>query len=182
MDYKDFTDRQVAFDKFVQYRKKIYDSIEKEKFFDEFAALCTKAVDGDCVAQDCVAYFFKKGVPDLLMPNFEAYMSWQVLAGANGNRFALEKMEFFMQSAINAIIYNEEILQAALKRRNITKTNALMVISNLICEGIADELQLDPKKLMPEENRASLYTPQKNRRFIAAMEDSLPKVVEYLVS
>ncbi len=182
MDYKDFTERQKAFDKFVKYRREIYDSIDKGDFFDEFTELCEKALSGDCVAQDCVAYFFKKGVPEYLLPNFELYMSWQILAGANGNEFAIEKMEFFLQPALNAIIYDEQILQAALRRKNVTKENALMVISNLICEGIADELALDPKKLIHMGNAASEYSPEKNRTYISAMENCLPNVIRYLMT
>lgn len=182
MDYKFFTDRQKAFDGFVKYRRTIYDSVEKDEFFDDFTELCEKALSGDCVAQDCAAYFFKKGIPGFLMPNFELYMSWQILAGANGNEFAIEKMEFFLQPALNAIIYEEKILQEAFRKRNITKENALMVISNLICEGIADELKLDPKKLIHIKNTPSEYSPEKNRVFINAMETCLPRVVEYLIS
>ena len=182
MDYKDFTNRKKAFDGFVEERKKVLESIEKGKFVDTFSDLCARAMTGDCIAQDCVAYFFNKGVPDLLMPNFEYYMSWQILAGANGNEFALEKLEFFLNVAINTIIYDEEILKAALKNGNVTKDNALMVISNLLCEGMADELKLDPKKLIEIKNKPSTYTPEINRVFVLAMEKCLPEVVDFLMS
>ncbi len=183
MEYKNFTDRQIAFDGFVKYRREVYDSIDDGKFFDVFTELCSKAMLGDCIAQDCVAYFYKKGVPDFLLPNFNAYMSWQILAGAGGNEFAIEKMEFFLQNAINEIIYDEETMQMALIRGNITSSNALMVISNLICEGIADELQLDPKSLIHiDTSVASPYSPDKNRLFLNAMEKCMSSVRSFLVS
>lgn len=182
MDYKDFTLRQKAFDKFVKYRKEIYDSAERGVFYESFTELCTQALAGDCVAQDCVAYFFKKGVPDFLVPNYDYYMAWQILAGANGNEFALEKMEFFLQVAINTIIYDDQILQTALRRKNITKDNALMMISNLICEGMVDELKLNPKDLIQIGSKAILYSNEINRKYIMAMENCLPKVIEFLMS
>ena len=40
MDYKDFTDRDTAFNSFVKYRRAVIDSIEEGKFFDEFFELC----------------------------------------------------------------------------------------------------------------------------------------------
>lgn len=182
MDYEKFTDRKTAFDGFVKYRKEVYDSVERGDFFDVFTELCSQALAGDCIAQDCVAYFFKKGIPEYLLPNFEFYMSWQILAGANGNIFALEKMEFFLQNALNEIIYNEEVLKTALLRGNITKDNALMMISNLICEGIVDQLQLDPKQLIHMSNKPSTYSPEKNRIYLNAMENCLQDVINYLVS
>lgn len=182
MDYKDFTSRNDAFNGFVKLRKEVLDSVDRGNFGDVFTELCTKALSGDCVAQDCVAYFFNKGIPNVLLPNFENYMSWQILAGANGNEFALEKMEFFLNSALYAIIDDEEILSAAFLKKNITKSNALMVISNLICEGIVDQLKINPKDLINFKAKASLYKPEKNRVFLNAMDECLPEVVDFLVS
>ena len=182
MDYKDFTNRKLAFDGFVAYRREIYDSVEKGKFYESFTELCTKALSGDCIAQDCVAYFFHKGVPDFLVPNFDFYMSWQILAGANGNAFALEKMEFFLNNAVNRIIYNDQLMQIAFKRKNLNKENALMVISNLVCEGIVDELEINPKDLIRIGDKASLYTPEKNRKYLNAIERCLPVVEAFLAS
>ncbi|MBP3431984.1 MAG: hypothetical protein J6K39_03945 [Clostridia bacterium] len=182
MDYKDFTKRQEAFNKFVKYRKDVLNSVENGDFADVFTELCTKALSGNCIAQDCVAYFFNKGVPDLLAPNFEYYMSWQILAGANGNEFALEKMEFFLNSALEELIDDEEVLTEAMRRGNITKDNAIMVISNLLCEGMVDELKINPKNLVNISNTASLYTPEKNRVFLEALDDCLPDVADFLMS
>lgn len=182
MDANLFTDRDVAFQKFVEERKKILESAEKGEFVDAFTELCTKALSGDCVAQDCVAYFFNKGLPNELSPNFDFYMSWEILAGANGNEFALEKMEFFLNPVLEEITDDVDLLKEAMLRKNITKDNALMVISNLICEGIADELELDPKNLINIENKASYYTPEKNRVYLDAMQKSLPNVVGFLLS
>ena len=183
MEYKDFTDRQTAYDGFIKYRRQLMDCVEKGNFFDEFTELCARAMGGDCVAQDCVAYFFSRGVPGVLLKNYDYYMSWQILAGANGNMFALEKLEFFLNSALEEIVGNEEILSQAFYRRNITKDNALMVISNLLCEGIVDQLQLDPKKLVRFDNKKEVsYSPQINRPYLTALDDCFADVVDFLVS
>lgn len=182
MDYQNFTKRQDAFDGFVKLRKTVNDSIDKGNFVDVFTDLCSTAMAGDCVAQDCVAYFFNRGVPKLLQPNYEYYMSWQILAGANGNEFALEKMEFFLNPALEPIVNDEELLHRALKRRNITKDNALMVISNLVCEGIVDELKINAKDLINVSNEPCVYSANRNRKYLDAMDKALPKVVEFLLS
>lgn len=182
MDYNDFTPRQEAYNGFVKMRKAVFDSIDQGKFEDVFADICANALAGDCVAQDCVAYFFNKGVDGYLAPNYDYYMSWQILAGANGNEFALEKLEFFLNPALEPIVDDEEILTTAMQNKTITKDNALMVISNLICEGIVDELHIEPKNLVKIQSKESLYTPQKNRTYLDAIERCIPNVVEYLMS
>lgn len=182
MDYKDFTKRQTAFDGFVKYRREVLDSAENGAFTEVFTELCTRALAGDCIAQDCVAYFFNKGVPDFLAPNYDYYMSWQILAGANGNEFALEKLEFFLNLALEQILADEELLTLALKHKNITKDNALMVISNLLCEGIVDQLHLDPKNLIDIDKKAKPYTPEKNRVYTNALDDCLLDVAKFLIS
>lgn len=182
MDANLFTDRDFAFKSFVEERKKIIESADRGDFVEAFTELCTKAMAGDCVAQDVTAYFFNRGFDNFLQPNFEYYMSWEILAGANGNEFALEKMEFFLNPALEKITDDVELLKNAMLRRNITRDNALMVISNLICEGIADELHLDAKKLINISNKASRYSPEKNRIFLDAMEKALPNVVDFLLS
>lgn len=182
MDYKDFTDRDTAYKEFIKLRKEVIESAGKGNFNETFTELCTRAMTNDCVAQDVVAYFFNKGLPDYLLPNYENYMAWQILAGANGNEFSLEKMEFFMNSALEEIVDDEEILTKAFLRKNIKKNNALKVIGNLICEGIVDELNLNPKNLIKFKQTLSTYAPEKTRVFLSAMEKCLPKVVEFLVS
>ena len=182
MDYKDFTPKDEAFKKFVAYRKQIMDAADKGKFEEVFFDVVAKAMDGDCIAQDCAAYFYNKGFDDF-QPNFENYMSWEILAAANGNEFAIEKLQYFLAVALDEFVYGDNgILKTALIRGNVTKENAIYVISNLICEGIVDQLQIEPKKLISMSRVASEYTPAKNRIFITAMENSLADVAEYLVS
>ena len=100
----------------------------------------------------------------------------------SSNEFALEKMEFFLNPALDAIINDEEILAEAFRKKNIEKDSAMMVISNLLCEGIVDELQLDPKKLIQIEQKPKPYSPKLQRMFSDALNKSMYNVAEYLIS
>ena len=182
MDYKDFTNRTRAYNGFVFYRKEVLDSVEIGDFNVIFTELCTRALSGDPIAQDVTAYFFNKGVPGFLKPNFDYYMRWQILAGANGNCFALEKLEFFLNSALNELVYNEEFLKQAMRKRNINADNALYVISNLLCEGIVDELKINPKDLIKINDQESLYSSAKNRVYLDALDKCVEKVAMFLLS
>ena len=181
LDYKDFIPRDEAYKSFLKYRKEVMDAADEGDFGGAFADVCEKAIEGDAVAQDVLAYFYNKGFDDF-QPNFENYMSWEILAGANGNEFALEKLQFFLDVGLNTIIYDDEVLKRAMIRGNVTKENAIPMISNLICEGMVDELGLDPKNLVSINHDASEYTPAKNRVFVNAMENCLYRVIEFLMS
>ncbi len=182
MDYKKFIDKKTAYDGFVKYRKKILDSEEKGTFEDVFSDICAKAMMGDAIAEDCVAYFYSKGIPGFLNQNYELYMSWQVLAAANGNCFSIEKLEFFLKYVLDLIFTKDDILKEAIIRGNITKDNALYVISNLLCEGIVDILKIDPKKLIQKDNTEEPFSLETNRKFVKALEDSVVPVAKYLIS
>ena len=91
-------------------------------------------------------------------------------------------MQFFLDVALNSIIYDDEILKTAIINGNVTKDNAIYVISNLICEGMVDELNLNTKEMIGMSKVPSEYTPAKNRHFVLAMDNCLPAVVEFLMS
>ncbi len=181
MDYRDFTPKDVAYNKFLQYRKQIIDNADNGEFNQAFLDVAAKAIDGDCVAQDCIAYFFNRGFDDF-KPNYEYYMSWEVLAAANGNVFAIEKLQFFLDVAVTAIIFEKDILKAAMVKRNLNKDNAVLVISNLICEGMVDELGLNAKELTDVTKEGEAYSAGIHRKFVSAMENCLPRVIDFLVS
>lgn len=181
MDYKNFIDKETSYNGFVKYRRKIIDASEKGKFEEAFTDIGTKALEGDAIAQDVMAYFYNKGLPNFLKPNYELYISWQILASANGNMFAIEKTEFLIKYALDVIFDSDAVLRQAILRGNIDKDNALYVVSNLICESMVDTLHIDAKKLIEIQGETK-YSPEVNRKFVLAMESSIPVVVNYLVS
>lgn len=181
MDYKNFIDKETSYNGFVKYRRKIIDASEKGKFEEAFTDIGTKALEGDAIAQDVMAYFYNKGLPNFLKPNYELYISWQILASANGNMFAIEKTEFLIKYALDVIFDSDAVLRQAILRGNIDKDNALYVASNLICESMVDTLHIDAKKLIGIQGEMK-YSPEVNRKFVLAMESSIPVVVNYLVS
>lgn len=182
VDYKKFIDKDIAREKFIKYRKSILDSAERENFDETFADIGTKALEGDAVAQDCIAYFYSKGLPGHLKANYDLYMSWEVLACANGNCFAIEKLEFFLKYALDIIFSVDKVLYDALRKGNITKENGLYVISNLLCESIVDILKINPKELISRDNTSQPFSNDVNRKFVDALEISMPIVVQYIIT
>ena len=180
MNYENFVKRDDAYKKFVKQRKLVIDSVQKGNFADVFSNLCADALEGDSVAEDCVAYFFNKGISNILQPNYEFYMFWQILAGANGNEFALEKIEFFLNSALEQIVEDTELVANAMRKQKMDASNALMVISNILCEAIIDHLNFDAVDFVKVKDEPSLYSTEKNRPFVDALNAGLVDVVNFL--
>lgn len=181
MDYKKFINKDKGYDGFIKYRRMVIDASERGKFDEVFTDIGTKALEGDAIAQDVMAYFYNKGLPGFLKPNYELYLSWQILSSANGNCFAMEKTEFIIKFALDSIFDSDAVLKQAILRGNINKDNAIYVITNLICESMVDILKINAKDLVLQQGEMK-FSQEVNRRFVLAMERSVPVVVNFLVS
>lgn len=181
MDYKKFINKDKGYDGFIKYRRMVIDASEKGKFDEVFTDIGTKALEGDAIAQDVMAYFYNKGLPNFLKPNYQLYLSWQILSSANGNCFAMEKTEFIIKFALDSIFDSDAVLKQAILRGNIDKDNALYVVTNLICESMVDILKINAKGLVLQQGEMK-FSQEVNRRFVLAMERSVPVVVNFLVS
>lgn len=181
MDYKKFINKDKGYDGFIKYRRMVIDASERGKFDEVFTDIGTKALEGDAIAQDVMAYFYNKGLPGFLKSNYELYLSWQILSSANGNCFAMEKTEFIIKFALDSIFDSDAVLKQAILRGNIDKDNALYVVTNLICESMVDILKINAKGLVLQQGEMK-FSQEVNRRFVLAMERSVPVVVNFLVS
>ncbi len=174
--------------KFIEMRRsfqksyKNADFLEKEETFNKlYDDICINAVDGDIIAQDFLAYLNKKGYGDFLLPNYDLSMRWQILAGANGNGFAIEKLTIFLSFAIDKILNVDDVKEIA-DRNGIFQENYQYILGRLICEGIADELNINARDLIREAPKNVEYSPKIMRVFDIAREDAIPRVLKFLRS
>ena len=108
MEYNEFIRRKDAYNSFKELRKILNGSISnpkewKKSFKDMFAEVGALAMENNCIAQDVLSYYYKDGVEGVIEENYDQYMQWEILAGANGNEFAIEKLQFFLNYAIQEI-------------------------------------------------------------------------------
>ena len=186
MEYNDFIKRKDAYNSFKELRKILNGSISSPKewrksfkeMFDEVGGL---AMENNCIAQDVLAYYYKDGVEGELEENYDQYMQWEILAGANGNEFAIEKLQFFLNSAIQEVVDSDH-LQKILLTNGMDEQNYIFILGNLLCEGIVDELKIEPKKLVDAPQEKQEYTVERQRVYRRALDKCLPKVMEYLLS
>ena len=186
MEKERFIKKSDAFEGFTKLRTLLNDVIEnpedyKKSFSDMIAEVGALAMEGNPIAQDVMSYYHKDGVKNLIPENYDLYMQWAILAAANGNEFTIEKLQFFLNYAFEEIVASEKLPQI-LAKNGITETNYLYVLGNLLCEGIVDEMQITAEKLVKAQNKASAFTAEKLREYRRALDKSLPKVLDYLLS
>ena len=158
------------------------DFLEKEEIMiDIFNDMCLLSTKNDAIAQDYLAYIFKKGFGEVIPVNYEKYMQFEILAGANGNNFVIDKLNLFLNFALNEILYVEDFPYIASKN-GITSRNFNYVVGRLICVGIADELRLDAEKLVKSPIEHKEFTASVMRDFDKARSASIPKVLKFLRS
>ena len=186
MEYNDFIRRKDAYNSFKELRKILNGSISnpkdwKKSFKEMFAEVGGLAMENNCIAQDLMSYYYKDGVEGVIEENYDQYMQWEILAAANGNEFAIEKLQFFLNYAIQEIAENEKI-EKILLINGLDEENYMYILGNLLCEGIVDELGITAKKLVDEKPKKQEYSLERMRVYRNALENSLPRVVEYLLS
>ena len=187
MNQEEFVRRNDGYTGFIELRNVLNDCINnprdyRKSFVDMFADVGALAMAGNSIAQDVMSYYYKTGVRNTFPENYDLYMQWEILAGANGNEFAIEKLQFFLSYAFEQIVDNEQ-LPKILTVNNINENNYIYVLGNLLCEGIVDELQITAKKLVENQSKQPVkYSPDKLRVYRKALNNALPKVLDYLLS
>ena len=173
---------------FLVLRRNTKRKIEKADFMnkdevtiDSFNDICLMASKNDPIAQDYLSYIFKKGLGNIIPVNYEKYMQFQILAGANGNNFALDKLALFLNFALNEIAYAEDFEYIATKNE-LNQNNFLYIVGRLLCEGIIDEMQLNPEKLVKDPIEHIEFNSPLMRKFDKARNASIPKVLKFLRS
>lgn len=148
----------------------------KENFADVFAEVKDGAREGDAVLQDVLAYYYKDGYPGWLYENYKRYMDWEILAGANGNKFAIDKLQFFMSYAYDEIV--EDDLFPKIKYYNkIDEYNYIYIIGQKICEELATKLNLDAQTLAAEKDTYLPYAPEYFRDYRRAVDEIVHLVI-----
>lgn len=179
-----FVEYQDAFDQFTVMRKEVLDCVEKtpEKFFDVFDELKFKALYGNCVAMDVLAYFYKTGIPKHLPENYNRYIAWQFLAAGRGNKFAIDKLMFLIGAACDTISEHEEFGEMVYKN-DITEENVMHVLGKALCKILVrDFLLAFPIDLVKLDD---LYEPYSQEAFInlrKMIDAAIPPTCEFLLS
>lgn len=182
MDYSSDSCQQ----EFLRIRKnfqklaRITSSTEREEsLINAYNDICLRASKDDCIAQDYLAYIFKKGLEQIVPINYERFMQWQILSGANGNQFAIDKLFLFLKFSFDEIMSVDDF-DYIIRRNCLNNNNYSYIVGRLICEGIVDDLLIDAKKLLSEPLTYNEYNPVSMRVFDRSRNFVIPKVLKFL--
>ncbi|MDD2445499.1 MAG: hypothetical protein PHX09_01665 [Clostridia bacterium] len=173
---------------FMALRSKINKTIQKASYenkeevvIDCYNDVCLDAAKNDPIAQDYLSYIFKKGLESVIPVNFDKSMKWQILAAANGNQFAIDKLALFLSHALNEIMMANDI-GYIIARNELSEQNFNYIVGRLVCEAIADELQLNAERMIKEGLSHIEFNPKLMLSFNRARSFAIPKVLKFLRS
>lgn len=181
---KPFVPYKDAFEEFTKLRKEINDLVsndKKEEFKELFKEIKIAAAKENTVAMDILAYYYKTGIEGFLHENYKRYISWQLVAAARGNEFAIEKLQFLIGYACDAIILCEDY-ELIKYKNDIFDDNILYVLGKAVAKMLVKELKIYPIDLYTMDDD---YVPFRQEHFVNLRHDIdniIPKTIAYLKS
>ena len=104
-------------------------------------------------------------------------MNFEILAGAQGNEFAIEKLQFFLGNAYDRIVESAEFPQ--IKYYNdIDEFNYVSIIGQRICAALVEKLELNAQTLSKTTDEYDPYLPEYFRDYRKAVDEVVPKVIK----
>lgn len=184
MDYESMTADEFR-DLGIARREAIYaktmniGSIKAEKIMnDEYVNLCTDAAGGDPIAEDLLATWFRNG-NEVVPENIDISMKWLILAGANGNKYSLDRLKIHFGFAFDAIINLNDFGGFAYKF-GINGDNYQYILGKLLCDAVVDDMKINAYDLAKEKPAYLPYSGIILRAFDRAITRAIDVVVAYL--
>lgn len=145
---------------------------------DAYVELCGDGAGGDPIAQDLLAEWFRNG-NQVVPENIDISMRWLILAGANGNKYSLDRLKIHFGFAFDAIIALNDFPNFAVKH-GINGDNYQYILGKLLCDAVVDDMKIDAYDLARRERVAIPYSAVILRAFDRSITRAIDIVVEYL--
>lgn len=187
LNRRPFVPYKECFDSFIALRKEFNDLAEKgkEEFLEGFQELKLAAAQENTVAMDLLAYYYKNGVSNdnekILAENYPRFITWELISAARGNEFAIEKLQFLIGYACDAIIEDEDFEVIAYKN-DITDGNLLYVLGKAICKILVKEKKFFPVDVYQLEDNSAPFKQEYFVNFRHDIDSIIPKTIAYLKS
>ncbi len=180
---KAIIEREKAFKGFMDMRAKVNNSLDyytgPKSFFAIFDNIKKEAGKGDAISQDILAYYYKSGIEDFLYEDYTKYLKWELLSGANGNSFAIEKLQFLFGYAYDSIVAHEDF-PLIKYLNNIDEYNYIVIIGQIICDQVVKHLNLDEKALAEEEDNGDEFRAEVFRDYRKAIDSCMDSIIKQL--
>lgn len=181
---KPFTSYNEAFEGFTKLRKELNNLIEDDPrgFKEKIEELKDKALHGDVIAMDVLAYYYKSGVGRMLPENYMRYIKWEFLAAARGNELAIEKLQFLIGYACEEIM-NCDDYETIEYKNDIDEYNVLYVLGKNLCKiMVKDFLEAFPVDLVQLDDLHEPYTQESFIILRKNLDAAIPKTIAFMKS
>lgn len=185
MDYEKMSLEDFKYE-LLRLRESIYKKTEKvgsiqaKKIMqEEFERICVDAVSGDPICEDLLAEWFRNG-NEVVKENLDTSMQWLILAGANGNKFSIQRLKLHFDYAFDRIIDHKDFGKMAYNN-NINEYNYEYAIGKLLCDAIVDDLKIDALELAKKPQIYLPFNGKTMRRFDDSITKSTDVVINYLL-
>ncbi len=179
MSAKDFRDECVSRREQIYSKTAYVGSITAEKIMrEEYDNLCADGASGDPVAQDLLAEWYRNG-NQVVPENIDVSMKWLILAGANGNKFSLDRLKLHFGFAFDSIIALKDFPIIA-QKFNITADNYQYVLGKLLCDAIVDDMKIDALELAKQKPVSLPFSAVVLRTFDRSINRAIDVVTAYL--
>ena len=173
-----------ALAQFTELRREVNECIDKtpENFANLWEDIKEKALYGSVSAMDVLAYYYKTGVPKLLPENYQKYLAWEILSAGRGNKLAIEKLQFLIGYAIDAVSEHENF-EDMIYKNDITEENVNHVLGKALCKILVrDFLKAYPIDMVKEPDDFQPYTQEAFINLRNMIDEAIPKTCEFLLS
>lgn len=184
MDYENMTAKEFR-EEGASRRESIYaktmyvGSMKAEKILLEaYDQLCADGASGDPVAEDLLAEWFRNG-NQVVPENIELSMKWLILAGANGNKYSLDRLKLHFGFAFDAIIALKDFPDFAYKF-GINEDNYQYILGKLLCDAVVDDMKIDALELAKAKPVSLPFSSVVLRTFDRSITRAIDSVVAYL--
>ena len=184
MRRKPWTEYKEALDGFTALRRTMNKHSEENpsEFLVQFEQLKQKALYGDTIAMDVLAYYYKTGIKNVLPENYTRYISWEFLSAARGNELAIEKLQFLIGTACQQIADCDDYADIEYKN-DINEYNILYVLGKNLCKILVkDYLKAFPIDLVAMEDNFRPFTQELFIKLREYIDEAVPKTIAFMKS
>ena len=177
-----FIEYEDAFNGFVKERKELNDLAERDKsaFNARFNELKQRAKEEDAIAMDVLAYFYKTGIG--VPENYTRYLTWEIIAAARGNTFAIEKLQFLIGYGCDLIRVCDDYDKIVYKN-DIESYNVLYVLGKAICKILVrDFLKAYPVDVVELEDNSEPFSQREFNNMRQLIDEAIPATIAFLKS
>ena len=104
------------------------------------------ACNGDVVAQDFLAYTYKKGREGIFEPSTLRAYKWGIVATANGSKISAQRLRFFFQPAFYVIAEHPKLDQV-IQEYDLTSDNIEFFFASALSDIIMSASDVNVKEL-----------------------------------